>query len=368
MLGIGRVQSDCEEGQLICKIPHVMAAQRSRPLPPPITVSMAFVRDMLAGLVRHGESPQAWLLEAGIAPALLLEPAARVTAGQYIALFRVLVSHGKDEGLGLFSRRLGPGSLALITHAALGASTIESALHRICRAFNLLQDDVAFALQREAGRTGLVIGIPASFHPERTFLHVMLARILQRVASWLPGERMGTLGVDFAIPAPAHAAEFSLLFPGAVRFDQLTTTLWFDKASLSRPMRRTEPDLREFLKDTPDFMVQPRRNPQSASARVRARLEQARPRWLDLPEVAQALNMSVSTLQRHLMQECLSFQAIKDQLRRDIAIAKLISHAVPIAELAHELGFSDSATFHRAFKTWTNSPPSTYRQPASPPA
>jgi AraC-like DNA-binding protein len=71
--------------------------------------------------------------------------------------------------------------------------------------------------------------------------------------------------------------------------------------------------------------------------------------------------MSTSTLQRHLATEGTSYQALKDLLRRDLAIVRLGTSTAPVAVIAGELGFADSAAFQRAFKSWTGSPPGSYR-------
>ncbi len=344
-------------------MPHSMS--RAHRLPPPVTVSIAFVHGMLTGLRLRGEPVEPWLVRAGIAPALLAQPAARVTGDQYVALFRALIENFGDEGLGLFSRTLRRGTLALMTRSALGSATVEAALHRICRSLDLLQDDVRCALVREGGATGLAIEVPASFYPERAFVHEMLLRVLMRVATWLHGGRLKALRFDLAMPRPPHAAEYEKLFPGAVHFGQPRTAVWFDSAALAQPLRRDEAAWREFLAQTPDIVVTPPRGGNAASARVRSCLQQARPRWLELPAVAAELHLSVSTLQRHLTAEGSSFQAVKDQLRRDLAVVRLITSDVPLAVLAGELGFSDSATFQRAFKGWTGSAPGVYRRAAA---
>ena len=72
--------------------------------------------------------------------------------------------------------------------------------------------------------------------------------------------------------------------------------------------------------------------------------------------------MSASTVQRRLATEGTSFQALKDELRRDLAIVRLNTSQVALATLADELGFADSAAFQRAFKGWTGSAPGTYRR------
>lgn len=106
----------------------------------------------------------------------------------------------------------------------------------------------------------------------------------------------------------------------------------------------------------------PRRKDDDVSTRVRMHLQKTMPAWPDLASTARALHMSVSTLQRHLMAERTTFQALKDELRRDLAINRLNTSAVPLVALAAELGFSDSAAFQRAFKCWTGSPPGAYRR------
>jgi AraC-like DNA-binding protein len=72
--------------------------------------------------------------------------------------------------------------------------------------------------------------------------------------------------------------------------------------------------------------------------------------------------MSTTTLQQRLAMEGTSFQSLKDELRRDMAIVRLNASAVPLAALAQELGFNDSGAFQRALKGWTGSAPGAYRK------
>ena len=96
-------------------------------------------------------------------------------------------------------------------------------------------------------------------------------------------------------------------------------------------------------------------------ARVHAHLLQSRPQWAGLEATAAELNMSAPTLQRKLAAAGTSFQAIKDELRRDIAVSRLGTSKVSFTELAADLGFADAAAFQRAFQGWTGSSPGLYR-------
>ncbi|WP_418648019.1 helix-turn-helix transcriptional regulator [Thauera butanivorans] len=78
-------------------------------------------------------------------------------------------------------------------------------------------------------------------------------------------------------------------------------------------------------------------------------------------DVPGKLHMSSRTVIRRLQDEGLSFQGIKDELRRDLAILNLTHQDVSLAEISYSLGFSSPAVFHRAFRHWTGMTPRGYR-------
>ncbi len=72
--------------------------------------------------------------------------------------------------------------------------------------------------------------------------------------------------------------------------------------------------------------------------------------------VSSQLGMSRQTLYRHLKREGLTYQELHDEIRCRIAVNDLGSGR-PIAQVAHQLGFSDRAAFSRAFRRWTGRSP-----------
>jgi AraC-like DNA-binding protein len=335
-------------------------------LQPPTTIPIAFVQGMLSGVRARGEAApidiDAVLEDAGIAPALLEETGARVTAEQYVALFALLMERLDDEALCFLTRRLRCGSFALMARTTLGAPTLEVALHRVAHAFGLLQDDVSLVVLHEGQLAGfgLRFNNPALAH--QNFLHELMLRVHWRLFAWLHGGRLAARRFDFGFALPPYAEGYAKVFPAPLQFGQPCSAVWFDGSALATPLHRDMQAINAFLSAGPANVILPRLAEQPVSARVRSVLQQNRPAWADLATAAKRLNMSVSTLQRHLATEGTSFQSLKDQLRRDIAIVRLNTSTVPLAALADDLGFADSAAFQRAFKTWTGGAPGSYRR------
>lgn len=316
---------------------------------------------MLAGVRGRGRPCDVYLADAGIPSGLLEQSGARVTAAQYIALFRSLIERLDDESIGLLSRPLKRGSFALMARSALGAPNLESAIRRIARTFRLLQDDIVLEPVREGELAGLALRFADPDVEHATFLDEMLLRVLWRLLAWLAGGRLPAARFDFAFDRPPHAEAYGKVFPADLYFSRPRSAFWFDAARLKAPVRRDEAALRNFLANAQAYVIVPRRD-ELTSMRVRDHLQDVQPAWPDLAETADAMHTSIPTLQRHLAAEGTSFQALRDELRRDIAIVRLNTSPVSLAELARELGFADTAAFQRAFKRWTGSAPGAYRR------
>ena len=78
-------------------------------------------------------------------------------------------------------------------------------------------------------------------------------------------------------------------------------------------------------------------------------------------EMASNLHMSESSLRRRLLKEGTSYQAIKDQVRCEIAIENLSREEMRINDLAELLGFTEPSSFVRSFRGWMGITPKAYR-------
>jgi AraC-like DNA-binding protein len=80
--------------------------------------------------------------------------------------------------------------------------------------------------------------------------------------------------------------------------------------------------------------------------------------------IADSLNMSVTTLRRRLQKETTSFQKIKDECRREAATNYLSCSELSNTDVAVLMGFDETSAFFRSFKKWTGMTPGDYRRSA----
>ncbi|MDF3837783.1 AraC family transcriptional regulator [Cupriavidus basilensis] len=345
------------------------------------SVAICFVHHAIAGLRSRGIAPEPVLQAAGIAPALLAVPQARVSSASYSALWLGVAAALDDEFFGQDSRRMKCGSFAMLCHAVAGSRTLAQGLERVVRYFRLLLDDIGVRLEREGvgqgeaegekdgsedparrGRRAALVLAATSDRAPGVFAQETMLIMLHGLMSWLMRRRVPVLLAAFSYPEPPYAAEYRLMYSRHLAFDQPATALVFDAAWLDQPVHQDERSLKAFLRDAPHNVVVKYTDRASVMARVRRQLRaQAPEQWPTFDRLAHDVHMSPSSLRRRLMEEGGTYQQLKDEMRRDLAIEALSHSSRPLAEIAAELGFAEPGAFHRAFRRWTGLRPGAYR-------
>jgi AraC-like DNA-binding protein len=338
--------------------------QFSKPLnPEPGTIAICFVAAALESVRARHLDADALLIQVGLSPGLLQVPQARVSAQHYGALWRLVALTLDDEFFGQDSRRMKSGSFAMICHAALNCKSLQQALERTLRFYSLILDDIAGRLTQSGTEASVTLHErdPAATH--REFAHEVLLMLLHGVACWLVGRRIPMLRAQFAYAEPAHSAEYRLMYSTNLAYRASNTAITFDAGYLNLPVVQNERTIKEFLRTAPENILVKYKNGSSMGARTRRRLRQSLPG--DLPEfeaLAEEMNMAPATLRRRLHEEGTSYQLLKDQLRRDLAIGYLSHSNRSAMDIGLELGFSERSAFHRAFKKWTGASPGEFRR------
>ncbi len=320
-------------------------------------ISPFFVEEALDCLKRQGRSPGKVLAAVGL-PARIDTP---ISAESYGALWLAIAAEMDDEFFGMGARPMRRGSFTLLCHCVLHARTLDQALRRALRFLNLVLEDPQGHLQIADGIAQITLSDKAG--ARSAFAYRTYWILLHGIACWLVGRRIPLRMVDFRCPEPDHGADYRLFFGASVRFSQPVSRLAFDAAVLKLPIARSEQALKQFLRNAPANILVRYRYDAGLAASVRKRLRQAPPAtWSAFDDLAAQMRISPSTLRHRLHAEGQNYAAIRDEIRRDLAIEMLQTTTLGVGEIASRLGFSEPSAFHRAFRKWTTKSPAAFRR------
>ncbi|MDO8275559.1 MAG: AraC family transcriptional regulator ligand-binding domain-containing protein [Serpentinimonas sp.] len=326
------------------------------------TIAIQQVAYLLLGLECVEEKVRI-LKRANIAPALLESKLARVTQSQYARLMTLLARHLRDEMCGLCSRPLPLGSFASGCRLLVGNGTLGDAMRTGLRYYHALLHDFVPRLQLQHGVAYLQIRprrpmTPGQYYAVRVFMFFGYG-----VMCWLAARRIPITEVVYHDRDVARRSEASRLFQAPIMLADNELGFRFDARWLDLPVVQNARTVEEFLRRAPASLLLKYRDQTSYTERIRRILR----RHLagDMPSlerVSELLATTPQTLRRRLQAEGHGYQAIKDAVRRDVAVEYLTGSDLSQPDIAARLGFAETSTFHRAFKAWTGLTPGAYRQ------
>jgi AraC-like DNA-binding protein len=173
-------------------------------------------------------------------------------------------------------------------------------------------------------------------------------RPVRAVDPWLPAEHAG---LDDYLGVAVHKGQ--------------THAITFAPADANRPFLTENEQLWRFFAPELRRRLSDLQATASVAERVRAALHETLPAGgSSMTAVTRHLAVSNRTLQRQLKLEGTSFQEILATTRENLARHYLGNSTMRIAEIAYLLGYDDTNSFYRAFRTWTGTTPDALRTAA----
>jgi AraC-like DNA-binding protein len=325
------------------------------------TIPVRYAAEMMRRPALPPDRVRALLAEAALPEEMLEVPQFRLSVVQFARLHGVVRRALQDELFGFFQRPVPIGAYATLIALITRCSTVDDAFDATKTFYRLFDPHDYWRLQRpEQGPAKFSLSVADEGQAESIFfVHTSLLS-MWRTLLWAADQRIALRGMILDRRFASMIGETRFLFGVEPVFEEENAIL-FDAHVLELAVVRRPSDAAGYAATSLIQMLG--EAPQdSLEGRIRALLSAERPiASSGLKEIAEALGMSRQTLSRRLQERGSSFQALKDDLRRDHAIAMLTGGQRSVADIGEALGYSEPSAFSRAFRTWTGLSPGRYR-------
>lgn len=307
-----------------------------------------------------GGDPCPLLAQAHIEAAALTQADAVISYRSMIHLLERTAAELQcpDFGLRLASRQGGIAVLGPLEVAMRNSSTVGEAYRYCAGHLQVYSPVVRIQIEddRETARHFMRFEILLDRVPNQRQAVENALCLTHHAVLALSGGRFGAREVWFTHERALPPTAYRRYFDGPVQFGKPFNAVFFNSRDLAQPIPDQNPRLYEIASSYIDTQYP------SAALHLVPRVHAIATRLLAQGlcthlEVAERLSMHPRTLQRRLREEGTSFEAIKDDVRRDAAERYLSQTDIPLARVASLLGYSESSVLTRSCQRWfANSP------------
>ncbi len=329
------------------------------------SVSVLLVRPLVAAVGTAGL--ESLLGATDLTPPILADDDARISPAQFCVAWSEAIRLTNNRQLALaIAAATPPGAFGIVEYVCRAAPSLRVALLQWVRYLNLLDDAVEVALAIDEDRAYLRVERESEAPAPAS--HELCWALVAKYARELSTVPFRLLGVELAHPAPPDVAAYRAWFDAPVTFGADTTQLVMPRAALEASLVSADPTLLAILTRAADELAKRTPNDPLMTAQVKRVLHEAlRNDEGHVEVVAKRLGLTSRSLQRRLKDEATTFNAIREEVRRELA-RRYLDDGLAIAEISFLLGFSEPSAFFRAFKRWTGTTPLAHRAQRREPA
>lgn len=313
-------------------------------------------------LTRNGGTADRVLARAGMAEDQLSDINRPVDLASYVRMMELAASDTGNDNFGLwFGQQFKPEMLGLIGGIAIASATLGAALVNVARYFPYHQQATHTAFTQRGELFSLEYRIIDGGIVERRHDAELTLGMFANIFRHCLGPQWAPEQVHFEHPKPAGWRDHTQAFSAPVHFGQRTNALIFRGGPLHQRMPSGDLHRAGLLSDQ---LIRISGGTGTLSlldhvkGEIRSRLPGGVP---DIGTIADSVGFQRWTLQRRLADYGLTFSAVIDQVRRELAERHLRQRYVSVMEISDLLGYSELSAFSRAFRRWFGIPPQQYR-------
>ena len=316
----------------------------------------------ITGLLRSfGVDHVKVLAQAGLPTTILDDPDGSIAYGARGRLLNLCAARTRCEHFGLLLGQRGRFShFGLVGFLVQHSPDVGTALRNFERYFHLHVRRGAPSLSVRGDVAFLGYDVDARGGEGRDLIEDAAMAIACNIMRSLCGADWAPAEVRLAHRKPRDARPFSRFFRCPLRFDAIETGFAFPSDVLNRPLPEADADLRRLLQRQVDALD--RGGDASFPDRVRGVLRTAiLTGHGTVEDLATMFSLHSRTMHRRLAEFGVTFKALADETRFEIARRMLEDSAMTIRQIAEALDYADASAFTRAFRRWTKSTPAVWR-------
>lgn len=295
-------------------------------------------------------------------PAFLLEtPAQWVSTGEYFALWQSIRMVSGDPSIGIaLVKAVKPDITEPLFLATMSAADVAGAIDVVAKYKRILAPSNLVVRSDDASGGVVLTFVWPDGDPPQALIDAEYAFMVEMCRRGTRSEQLAPIEVRFRVSALDEGSAHARFFRCPIRLGAPDDALVFAAEDLNRPFLTFNPQMLQAL--VPFLETHPSRSA-SPTSRVRSAIaERLRGQRPTVQTIGRELAMSARSLQRLLKEHGTSFRRLLDEVRNDHARRYLSATSFSDGEVSFLLGFEDSNSFYRAFRSWNGMSPNEFRR------
>jgi AraC-like DNA-binding protein len=330
-------------------------AQRLKQFP---MASGGLVRLAYAYASKEGLEVEPLLKKAGLASRDVENSALPLGVKNQIAFLNLLAAAAGDELLGFhLAQTFDLREIGMLYYVMASSDTLGDALQRAARYSRIVNEGMHIKYRENKWLSIAFEYVDVARHQDRhqiEFFMVSLARLVRQ----LSGCNVSPYRISVTHHRDGFHGPFRKFFGCEVVFGSNTDEIAFASIIGPMPLASADSFLHALLIAQCEQTYAHRLRPAALRVSIENEIIPLLPHGkAQAPTIARKLGMSQRTLARRLAAEGLSFTAVLDALKFDLAKHYLGEATLPITTIAWLLGYQETSAFTHAFRRWTGKTP-----------
>ncbi|ABM57583.1 helix-turn-helix domain-containing protein [Verminephrobacter eiseniae] len=255
----------------------------------------------------------------------------------------------------------------LLGYGMWSCRNFDEVMWMVSRHFHLMTETFTMTYRRTRSHGEAVYTPVTSFAPETLrFMYEVMATSHGNQVRLTFGQDTPVYDIHLSMPEPSHIARYRALAPARFHFGErglggVRVVMGADLLDKALPM--ADPHVVKEVDERCGILGQrPPPGDPGWGDYVSMMLRDDLGELVTLDDLARRINLSARTVDRHLKKENLTFRDLSQKVRFERACELLADPAATVVQVALGLGFTDPASFSRAFRRVVGVSPGQFQQ------